>query len=231
MIPYHEESIISAFIKNDNRWTGSKYMPFPAMIGCDRKVDLKVGYIGDSITQGCGTEVNSYAHWNAVVSELLGDNNSYWNLGIGYGRANDAAADGSWLFKAKQCDAVCVCFGVNDILRGLEPEQTKKDLEAIVDNLHEAGKKVLIQTIPPFDYKDENILKWKSVNQFIRNVLKEKTEGFFDCVPVLCDDGKDSPNAKFGGHPNAEGCEQWAKALYPEMKRFLEIVKNERKIK
>ena len=222
MIPYHEETIISTFIKDGDKWTASKLMPFPAMIGSDRSVKKKIAYMGDSITQGIGTEINSYLHWNARLSEMMGDEYAYWNLGIGFGRASDAASNGAWLFKAKQSDMVAVCFGVNDILRDHTAGQIKSDLEITVDKLHEAGKKVFIQTVPPFDYSEEKTAVWKEVNEYIKNVLGLKCEGMFDNVPVLCEDGKNSPNAKYGGHPDSTGCEKWAEALYPEFKRFVE---------
>ena len=33
----------------------------------------RVLLIGDSITQGIGTKLNSYLHWNAILSEKLGE--------------------------------------------------------------------------------------------------------------------------------------------------------------
>ncbi len=124
MIPYHEETLLPVFIKCEKGWKYSRLMPFAGMIGCDRQVKGKIAYLGDSITQGNGTKENSYLHWNAVLSEKLGSDYSYWNLGIGYGRANDAASDGAWLYKAKQNDIVFVCYGVNDIIQGEDVKGT-----------------------------------------------------------------------------------------------------------
>ena len=139
------------------------------MIGVDRKAQKRIAFLGDSITQGIGTSVNSYAHWNAVFAEKLGSDYSYWNLGLGYGRADDAASDGIWLFKAKQNDIVFVCFGVNDILQGYNADEIKKNLQLIVDKLHEAGIVVIVQTVPPFDYSPEHQIIWDNVNNFIVN--------------------------------------------------------------
>lgn len=217
MIPYHEESLLPVFVKQGEKWVYSKFMPFAGMIGCDRKVRGRIAYLGDSITQGIGTAPNSYLHWNAIFSEKLGSDYSYWNLGLGYGRANDAASDGSWLYKAKQNDIIFVCYGVNDILRGQAEEQIKADLTYIVKALKNEGKKVIIQTIPPFDYQGQNIKKWERINLFILTELKDKADFIFDNTRFL--GKKEMPSDTiYGGHPNEVGCKIWAGALFKKIK-------------
>ena len=217
MIPYHEETLLPVFVKDNDGWKYAKHMPFAGMIGCDRKVKGRIAFIGDSITQGIGTQLNSYAHWNAKLARKIGEEYAFWNLGIGYGRANDAASDGAWLFKARQNDIIFVCYGVNDIMRGMSEEQIKKDLTAIVDNLKNAGKKVVLQTVPPFHYAGDNIKKWESINLYIKTVLRDKVDMIFDNVPYLGESEQNKQAAKYGGHPNEEGCTVWAEALYEEL--------------
>ncbi|MBO5879820.1 MAG: SGNH/GDSL hydrolase family protein [Clostridia bacterium] len=216
MIPYHEESQIPVFVKCGREWKYSKEMPFAGMIGCDRKVKARIGYFGDSITQGIGVAPNSYAHWNALLSEKIGAEYSYWNLGIGYGRANDAASDGAWIYKAMQNDIVFVCYGVNDILQNQAEDVIKSDLTHIVDSLKSAGKRVILQTVPPFDYNGENIAKWQRINGYVKSVLAARVDAIFDNGSIL---GKEDALhlAKFGGHPNEEGCALWANALFEEL--------------
>ncbi len=218
-IPYHEETLLPVFIKKGDKWIYSKFMPFAGMIGCDRKVKGKIAYIGDSITQGIGVKENSYLHWNALLSEKIGDEYSYWNLGIGYGRANDAASDGAWLYKAKQNDIIFVCYGVNDILRGQTEEQIKYDLKYIVETLKKDGKKLILQTIPPFDYQGENIEKWKRLNNYILTKFNDKVELVFDNTKIL-GEAENLHIAKYIGHPNEEGCRIWADSLYERIKNI-----------
>ncbi len=218
MIPYHEETLLPVYKKTADGWVYSKGVPFAGMIGCDRKVKQKIGYIGDSITQGIGTPSNSYTHWNAVLSEKLGSDYAYWNLGLGFGRANDMASGGAWMYKALQNDILVVCYGVNDILQGFSAEQITQDLETIVDLLLKADKKVILQTVPPFDYNEENTAKWNIVNEFIRGTLSKKVNLVFDVVPVLGKSPEEPHIAPYGGHPNAEGCTIWANALYEKIK-------------
>ncbi len=221
MIPNHEESIIPSFVFENGEWIPSKTHPFASMIGCDRKVKRRIAFIGDSITQGIGTDINSYAHWNSIVAENIGTDYAYWNLGLGYGRADDAATDGAWLFKAKQNDVVVVCYGVNDILQGYSAESIKNNLNTIVDKLNNNCRKVIIQTIPPFDYCNEKIEIWNSVNDYILNILSQKTELVFDCTKILSKSESEPHLAAYGGHPNAEGCKIWGDKLTVELLKVL----------
>jgi len=218
MIPYHEETLLPVFVKEESVWKYSKFVPFPGMIGCNRKVKGKIAYLGDSITQGIGTKPNSYLQWNAILSEKIGNDYSYWNLGIGYGRANDAASDGAWLYKAKQNDIIFVCYGVNDILRGQSEEQIKTDLTFIIDTLKKKGKKVVLQTIPPFDYQGKDVEKWLRLNSYILTELKNKVDFVFDNTIILGKKGHASETI-YGGHPNEIGCQIWANALFEEIQK------------
>ena len=220
-LPQCKETVIPAFRLIDGEWINSSDIPFPSMIGCQRAVKKKIAYLGDSITQGLGTVTNSYSHWNAVVSEKLGDEYAFWNLGLGFGRADDAASDGTWLFKAKQNDIVVLCYGVNDTIRGFSADEIKNNLKKIVDKLNERNIKVIIQTVPPFDYTDEKINIWNDVNTYIKQVLSKETAACFDVVPILGADAEHPYNTVFGGHPNAEGCRLWGEALTPVIEKVI----------
>ena len=207
-VPCHVETQIPVFQKQGEQFVATHEVPLPSMVGCDRPVKQRVAFLGDSITQGIGVEPNSYAHWNAVLAELLGDDYSYWNLGLGFGRAMDAAKNGAWLNKAKQADVVTVCFGVNDLNRNRTSEQIINDLTFIVNTLRESGCRVLLQSVPPFEYCPETYEKWVRVNHALRTDVRRQADAFFDVESVL---GADS--SRFGGHPNEEGCRLWAEGL------------------
>lgn len=203
--PYHEEAVLTM--------VPDKQLPLPLMIGCDRPVGQRVGFLGDSITQGCGTEDDSYTHWAAQIAEKFSPEYSVWDLGIGYARASDAAADGGWLARAKQCDTVCVCFGVNDVLRGRSAEAILQDLRTIVTKLVDARCRVILFTVPPFDLTGAEQHQWQQVNAAIRSRLWKEADGLFDIAAVL---GQKAPNEHlciYGGHPNAEGCRAVAETL------------------
>lgn len=216
MLPCHEESILPIFRRTAYGWVYDRNMPLPSFVGCKRKVKAKIGFVGDSITQGIGTALNSYRHWNALLSEMLGGEYAYWNLGLGFGRANDLASDGIWMEKALENDIVFVCFGVNDLLQGFSVEQIKNDLEHIAQTLVSAGKTVIFQTLPPFDYCGDRIAMWKEINRFILEDLAKKVDFVFDNTAILGKEGE-LHMAKYCGHPNEEGCARWADELFKKV--------------
>ena len=216
-LPYHEETHLPVYRRTAEGWCYDKRVPFPAMIGCDRPVARRVGFIGDSITQGIGTPPNSYLGWNAQLAAAFPQEIACWNLGLGFGRAADLASGGAWLYKALQNDVLFVCYGVNDLYQYGDADLLIRHLNTIVHYLTQANKTVLVQTVPPFDYPAHLIPLWEQVNHHIRTVLASRVDGIFDVVPVLGQEN--APHmAKYGGHPDAEGCRMWACAL----SRYLE---------
>lgn len=221
VLPYHEEIIIPVYRKTDTGWEYNKKMPVPSMVGIDKSFKAKIGFIGDSITQGIGVPLNHYTHWNAVLANALGNDYAYWNLGIGFGRANDIATLGAWFNKALKNDILVVCYGVNDIMQGFSMEQVKNDIETTVTALKKAGKTVVLQTVPPFNYNPEQRARWEGVNDYIKNTLSDVVDLVFDTVPHLGVSMDEPHMAKYGGHPNEEGCAIWGKALYEAVKSII----------
>ncbi len=214
-IPYHEECVlIPVFTQNENgEWVEDRKMPVPCMVGVKNSTKTKVAFWGDSITQGIGTSFNTYSHYASVVSSLLGNECACYNAGLGFGRANDGALLKSWYERVKGCDVTVVCFGVNDIFRIRDAEQTKSDIKTIVTALKSEGVKVVLQTVPPFDYSEEARTCWENINAYIKDALKSVVDEVFDCVPIL---GQENAlyMSKYGGHPNDVGCKIWGEELF-----------------
>ncbi|MBE6674625.1 MAG: hypothetical protein E7596_05925 [Ruminococcaceae bacterium] len=204
-IPYFEEIVVPTKRFVDGEWVTDKKVPVPSMVGVARQVEKKIAFLGDSITEGIGTDCGSYEHWNAKIAEIIGEKYSYWNLGIGFARAADAASNGAWLNKAKQMDVVTICLGVNDMGSGYSATEIKCNLESIVRILQDNKVRTILFTVPPFDYQGDEIEKWKSINSYILNNLSKITE-VYDVVPVWGDKAPNVQHAIYGGHPNAQGC-------------------------
>lgn len=218
-IPCHPECQVPVFRRREGVWQADMRCPLPCMTGCVRNAAARIGFLGDSITQGIGATFNSYRHYAAVTAELVGDKYSYWNLGLGFARAADAAADGAWLFKAKQMDVVTVCLGVNDSGRS-SADDMKRSLYRTVTQLKKAGVRVLLQTVPPYEYDEQREYNWREVNKYIEQELPKVA----DCIfrqDFLAYPG-DPARSRFGGHPNDEGCALWAEHLAPVLSELLE---------
>ena len=224
-IPYHEECVlIPVYTQNEKgEWVEDRQMPVPCMIGCNKNYKARITFWGDSITQGIGTSFNSYSHYASVVSSLLGSDYACYDAGLGFGRANDGALLKSWFERAKESEVVVVCFGVNDIFRIKSAKQTKSDLNTIVTALKNEGVKVVLQTVPPFDYNEECKKLWEEINAYVKSELSLIVDEVFDCVPIL---GKEDAlhMAKYGGHPNDEGCKAWGEQLYKVVEKVAKSV-------
>lgn len=211
-VPCHFENLIPTFKDEGNGVKPSKFVPLPCIVGIKRAVKARVAFWGDSITQGIGCPENSYLHYTAVAARILGTEYSYYDAGIGFARAADAATDGAWADRVKRCDTVVVCFGVNDINRGASFERMKTNLEKIADIVRSAGKKVVFQTVPPFDYNEQTGAVADETNEYLKREFPLKGIPVFDCAAYLTAGG-DTHKAIYGGHPNAEGSKIWGEAL------------------
>ena len=217
-IPCHPEVIIPVYTKDEGAWTYTVNMPLPCMIGCDRAVEGRIAFLGDSITQGVGTTKNAYSHLAAFISDKLRNRYSVWNLGIGFGKASDAATDSAWLAKAKSCDTVFVCFGVNDVNGDYTADSIKSSLSTIVERLQRAGCRVILQTLPPYDHTEPKLSVWREVNRYIKDELSSVCDRVFDVSGVLSASESTPEKPGYGGHPNDEGNARWAEALFESVK-------------
>lgn len=194
--------------------------PMPALIGAKRDNALRVGFIGDSITMGIGTGAGTHRFWAAKITEKAGTDISFWNLGVGFARANDAVNSPSWLEKAKNNDLIIICLGVNDIQSGpyndsgqRSAQQIANDINTIAATCQEAGCEVIIFSTPPFTYSTtEKVEVWRTLTVKLKALCEDKGYDFFDFASYL---GKadDPATPAYGGHPNAQGCEIVANAF------------------
>lgn len=211
-VPCHFENLIPTFKDDGSGIKPSKFVPLPCVVGVKRAVKARVGFWGDSITQGIGCPENSYLNYASIAAEILGADYSYYDGGIGYARAADAAADGAWADRVKRCDTVIACFGVNDIIRGAGVKEVTANLDKIADIILSAGKRAIFQTVPPFNYNESTGAVADEVSAYIAREFPKRDIPVFDCVPYLTKNG-DRRAAIYGGHPNAEGSKIWGEAL------------------
>lgn len=185
-------------------------IPLPQLIGAKREVKHTVAAIGDSITQGCQTELMKYEFWASKISAQLGSDVSFFNCGLGWARASDAAANENWLSRVSQYDTVLVAFGTNDIISGKyggkksTAEEIEEYLDTIVSYLTEKGCDVILFNAPPQDFKKTNEGIRTALNEKIPAIAEKYGAKFFDFASLLST--ADEPaKAVYGGHPNGEG--------------------------
>ena len=216
-----EDSV--CFFYDDSR--GGKLLtatsaPMPALIGAKRENALRVAFIGDSITMGIGAGSKDHKFWAAQITELAGTDISFWNLGLGYARADDAANSPSWLEKAKNNDVIVICFGVNDINSGpyqfsgqRSADQITTDINTIATTCKEAGCEVIIFSTPPYTYSNSTkIGVWQELTGKLKTLAETNGYDFFDFAAILGSPNNPATPA-YGGHPNQTGCKAVAEAF------------------
>lgn len=186
-------------------FTADPLAVLPDQFAADRTVRAQVVFMGDSITQGCGTRVNAYEQWATRIAMGMERDVAVWNIGLGFGRGADAAKNGAWLDKAKQGDIVNLCFGVNDIFQECGG-QLIDNLRSVVRALHDSPKhpRVVLLTIPPFDMTEHNEDMWRAAV----NAIREDglgADAVFDIAAMLCQPAPRDNFAAFGGHPDGRG--------------------------
>lgn len=148
----------------------------PNLILCDRSFDKTLVFLGDSITQGTRTAADKYEAWAHRVAFSLPTDINVLNLGMGWSRAYDAAADTLFLRLAKSADELTVCFGVNDIKSGKRTAaQVCADLKRIIELIkgNNPHTRIILFTVPPF-----NLEPWEEEQR--RKVNAEILSGAFD---------------------------------------------------
>jgi acyl-CoA thioesterase-1 len=173
---------------------------------------------GDSITAGYGLPAGQ-SYTDALQRDL--DSRGYHykiaNLGTSGATTKDAVASLHSVLLLHPT-VVIVEFGGNDGLRGLPPEQTRRNLDQVLTALESAHIKILLAgiTLPP-NYGSEYI---HSFEQIFRDLAARHHSTF---VPMLYKDLVHVPGAiqPDGIHPTTKGAEIIARTLLPALTPLL----------
>lgn len=174
---------------------------------------------GDSLTEGLG--VDTQEAYPAQLEARLQADGLDWkvvNAGLSGETSSGALTRVDWVLKTKP-KAVLLVTGANDGLRGLDPELTAKNLDALVTRFKERGVAVMIggMKAPPNmgqEYRSQFDAMYVDVAErhelplipfFLEGVAK---------IPEL--------NQKDGKHPNPEGYKVLVNTIYPQVKEWLE---------
>jgi len=218
-IPHPYENQYSCFTKSGpyaSQESSSGFSPTgdfavaPNAIAYKKPVKKIIGILGNSITQGFNVSMDSYAFWVAQAATDLGPDYGVWNLGSGWARASDAATNKAWLGKAKCCDDAVICLGVNDLRNGATSDQVLGYITTVVNSLLQLSpaKKIILCTVPPFNFTGAAETYWRAVNTAIRANPPAGVSRVFDLAALL---GQSPPNDNLAnpaygdGHPNNSG--------------------------
>jgi len=176
-------------------------------------------FLGDSLTEGLGVaQKDAFPSLveNMIKTKLKKDIKII-NGGVSGSTTSDGLSRLKWYLKRKP-DIVFIALGANDGLRGLNLQQSQKNLEEIVEFAQKSKAKVLLagMLIPP-NYGPEYAKRFKKMYEEIKDKYKLKN------MPFLLDGvaGEKELNQSDGIHPNAQGHKYIAKEVYKFLKEEL----------
>lgn len=173
---------------------------------------------GDSITAGYGLpDGQAYPDFLQQKLDALGYHYKVDNQGTSGATTKDAVA-GLRSILLLHPEIVIVEFGGNDGLRGLPPDQTRRNLDQVLTTLEAAHIKILLAgiTLPP-NYGSDYI---QSFEQVFRELAQKHHTAF---VPMIYVNLVNVPGAiqPDGIHPTAKGSNILADTLLPALKPLL----------
>ena len=173
---------------------------------------------GDSITAGLGLQ-SGQAYPDALQRDLnrLGYHYTVNNQGTSGATTKDAVSDLHSILLLHP-EVVIVEFGGNDGLRGVPPDQTRRNLDQVLTTLESAHIKILLAgiTLPP-NYGPDYIHQFEQV---FRDLAAKHHPAF---VPMIYKDliNQTGVIQQDGIHPTAKGSEIIANTLLPALKPLL----------
>jgi len=179
----------------------------------------RIVILGDSLTAGLGLPIEQ--SYPALLQQRLNEEGLHYQI-LNAGVSGDTSAGGlarvDWALEG-DVRVMIVALGGNDGLRGLPPEQLKKNLAAIIERAQSRGIRVILAGMEaPPNYGREYLVAFHKVYPALAK------EYHVALVPFLLDGvaGNDTLNQRDGIHPSAAGArivaENVWKALKPVVK-------------
>lgn len=176
-------------------------------------------FLGDSLTEGLGVDKEDAFPQlvGVMIQNKLKKDITVINGGVSGSTTSDGLARLKWYLKKKP-SLIFLALGANDGLRGLNLNQSQKNLEEIIKYAQKANAKVLLagMLIPP-NYGPDYSLDFKKMYEELKNKYKLRS------MPFLLDGvaGKKEFNQRDGIHPNIEGHKYIANEVFKFIKEDL----------
>jgi acyl-CoA thioesterase-1 len=181
----------------------------------------RVVIIGDSISAGYGLEREEA--YPALLQKKV-DEAGLAYVVVNAGVSGDTTAGGlrriDWALGQKGAEVLVIALGGNDGLRGISPEQTEKNLTAMITKAREKNSeiKILIAGMQmPDNMGAKYVESFKGV--FLKVAEAEKAE----LLPFLLEGvgGDEKLNQADRIHPTAEGQKKVAELVWTKLKGML----------
>lgn len=181
-------------------------------VSADENKPVHIVFLGDSLTDGFG--VNREDAWPSLFAEKLKDdyvNFRITNAGVSGATTSSGIQKLSWFNLQDTPDIVVIALGSNDGLRGIMPNNSRKNLQKMIDycNLNQIKLVLTGQKIPP-NYGREYALQFE---ELFEQLARRNRVKFY---PFLLEGvaGDNSMNQADGIHPNEDGHQEIAERFY-----------------
>ena len=195
------------------------FVPFVAAAAADTKTVL---FFGDSLTAGYGLEDPATEAFPALVQKKIDAVGLPWRV-VNAGLSGETSAGGrrrvDWILR-QPVDIFVLALGGNDGLRGIPPDATRANLQAIIDRVREkspATKIVLAGIAAPPNMGADFTRAFAAIFP----ELAEKNHVVL--IPFLLEGvgGRPELNQSDGIHPTAEGHAAVAETVWAVLKPLL----------
>lgn len=180
--------------------------------------------LGDSLTQGYGLpQEQGFVPQLQAWLRAKGADVTVVNAGVSGDTSAGGLARLAWTLEGGG-DAMIVALGGNDLLRGLDPAETRANIEAILAEASARGLPVLLIGLPaPGNYGAEYKAAFDAIwpelaAQYGAQMVPNMLAGLSDIAP----DQRAGLVQPDGLHPSADGVKVMVEALGPEVLRLLE---------
>jgi acyl-CoA thioesterase-1 len=183
---------------------------------------VKILAFGDSLTAGFGLEPGEdYPSRLEAALKKQGYAVTVVNAGLSGETTSGGWARADWVMQDRP-DLVILELGANDGLRGLDPDETKRNLDSIITSIKAKGAKVLLAGMrAPPNLGDAYVTAFNNVFPALAKAHKVAFYPFFlDGVaadPAL--------NQSDGIHPNAKGVGIIVERILPVVTKLLETLR------
>ena len=186
------------------------YLCFLFMVtSCANTNQLKISSIvcfGDSLTKGYGsTEEKTYPYYLQQLTNI-----PVINKGVNGNTSKDGLNRIDDILK-EQNALVIVEFGANDFFQQIPLNETKKNIEQIVDKLQKAGDTIVIVSTEDKQLKD--------YHNMLKNIAKERKILFID--GILNEIWNNRSFFSDDIHPNSIGYKLVAEKIYKNIKHLI----------
>lgn len=190
---------------------------------------ITIAALGDSLTAGYGlAEEDGFTTQLENWLVARGNDVTVLNAGVSGDTTAGGLARVDWTLTS-DVDAVIVELGANDFLRGLPPEEARKNLDGILGKVAARNLPVLLAGIPaPANYG----ASYKEAFDAIYPELAQAYDALY-YPNFLIGLGREIPEIRKrvqsdGLHPNAEGVQLIVEDIGPLVEELLETVNDQR---